>query len=206
MNSYCSLQANNLTGNSFYNKSNLHRAINYADVQHAGQIRKSLDKEPFITHCLNVGNILAKTHSSENAIVAGILHDTIEDTTVTKNDLIKVFGQKIAELVDFVTEHNPSDDWMERCKDYIDNLKKAPQEALCVSAADKIDNMNSMADSISREYNIFKNMQGTPEMQLKKFTGVLEVIKGKIPKDLETMYIASLENFIKTLSKFKYLK
>ena len=76
---------------------------------------------------------------------------------------------------------------------------------MCISAADKIDNMRSITDNLMQGYNIFKNMQGTPEMQLNKFTEVYKVIKDKVPVKLQSLYEETLENFVKILHQKKNL-
>lgn len=190
----------NTIANSFQMPtSDLKRAIEFAEKYHRGQFRKSLNREPMLQHCLNVGDILIKTGSSNSAVVAGILHDTIEDTVVNKKNLVNTFGGKVANLVDCVTESATTKDWMERCDLYIKKLKKSPVDAMCISAADKIDNMKSISENLMNGFNIFKNMQGTPEMQLKKFTGVYKVIEGKIPKQLQQLYKKNLDNLTKVL-------
>ena len=78
------------------------RAYEYADNLHAGQFRQSL--EPYISHPLNVAYILAEMHADSDTICAGLLHDTLEDTHVTKEDIAHDFNQEIANLVDGVTK------------------------------------------------------------------------------------------------------
>lgn len=195
----------NFSNNSEYNNTRMNKAIQFADRVHAGQVRKSLDKEPFIVHCINVGNLLEKYNLPEDTVIAGVLHDTIEDTSVTKKNLIHNFGKNVAELVNHVTEQDKSKSWVERSRDYIEHLKVAPANALSISAADKIDNMNSITDSISRNYNIFQNMKGTPQMQLDKFSKIFEILKGKIPQGLLEAYNDSMTNFVVTLKLKKYL-
>ena len=101
---------------------------------------------------------------SESTVAAGILHDTVEDTIVTNKKLVKTFGNKVASLVDCVTEKCNLTDWMERCNAYLAKLKQSPVDAMCISAADKIDNMRSITENVSQGYNIFQNMVGTPHL------------------------------------------
>ncbi len=77
-------------------------AYNVAYKMHDGQFRKS--GEPYIIHPLNVACILASLHVGPDTICAGLLHDVVEDTAMTKEDLAKDFGNDIAELVDGVTK------------------------------------------------------------------------------------------------------
>ena len=78
------------------------KAINYATVHHEKQFRKS--GEPYVVHLFNVGYILATLKVGPKTIAAGILHDTVEDTGVTKEELAKEFDEEIATLVEGVTK------------------------------------------------------------------------------------------------------
>jgi GTP pyrophosphokinase len=80
----------------------IHRAYRIAEEAHRGQKRHSGD--PYINHCLAVAGILAELRVPPEVIVAGLLHDTVEDTTVTLTDLRRDFGDTVAILVDGVTK------------------------------------------------------------------------------------------------------
>ena len=77
-------------------------AYEYAKNLHSGQIRQS--GEPYIIHPVNVAYILAEMHADRDTICAGLLHDTLEDTKITKEDIAHDFNQNIANLVDGVTK------------------------------------------------------------------------------------------------------
>jgi GTP diphosphokinase / guanosine-3',5'-bis(diphosphate) 3'-diphosphatase len=78
------------------------RAYQFAEKAHAGQKRAS--GEPYITHCVEVAAILCELGVSPTMTAAGLLHDTVEDTTVTLKDLQQEFGDEIVKLVDGVTK------------------------------------------------------------------------------------------------------
>jgi GTP pyrophosphokinase len=78
------------------------RAYYFADQAHAGQRRAS--GEPYITHCVAVAAILAELRVPPAVLIAGLLHDTVEDTQRTLNDIRKEFGDEVANLVDGVTK------------------------------------------------------------------------------------------------------
>jgi len=80
----------------------IEKAYTAAEKAHAGQKRAS--GEPYIQHCLNVALILAELHLPPPVIAAGLLHDTVEDTSLTLNDLRRNFGEEVAKLVDGVTK------------------------------------------------------------------------------------------------------
>ena len=80
----------------------IRKAYEFSDNAHRGQLRKS--GEPYIEHCLEAAFILAEQHMDSTTIAAGLVHDVVEDTDVTIEDLRKEFGDEIAELVDGVTK------------------------------------------------------------------------------------------------------
>ena len=78
------------------------KAYEYAKKLHEGQYRQS--GEPYINHPLNVAYILADMHADRDTICAGLLHDVLEDTEITKEDIAHDFNQNVANLVDGVTK------------------------------------------------------------------------------------------------------
>ena len=88
-----------------YNEEELetiNRAYFYAKTLHQNQYRQS--GEPYITHPLNVAYILAEMHADGDTLCAGLLHDTLEDTHITKEDIAHEFNKDVANLVDGVTK------------------------------------------------------------------------------------------------------
>lgn len=83
-------------------RSLIERAFYRAEKAHEGQMRKS--GEPFFTHCIAVASILADMRLDAEAIAAALLHDIVEDTHVTLDDLRSEFGEEISRLVDGVTK------------------------------------------------------------------------------------------------------
>ena len=78
------------------------KAYDYADSLHKGQMRQS--GEPYITHPLNVAYILSEMKADSDTICAALLHDTLEDTDTTKEEIAELFNKNIANLVDGVTK------------------------------------------------------------------------------------------------------
>lgn len=78
------------------------KAYLFSEKAHEGQFRRS--GEPYISHPLSVAGILADLHLDLDTIITGILHDTVEDTSVTLEDIRREFGETVAHLVDGVTK------------------------------------------------------------------------------------------------------
>ena len=78
------------------------KAYVFSAKVHQGQVRRS--GEPYLTHPLEVANILAKMHLDAPSIATGLLHDTVEDTLTTLDEISQIFGPTIAKLVDAVTK------------------------------------------------------------------------------------------------------
>lgn len=85
-----------------YNCESIHKAYLYAQNAHESQFRKS--GEPYIVHPLNVAYILAKQKMPTNVIIAGLLHDVVEDTNITLQEIEDIFDKDVASIVEGVTK------------------------------------------------------------------------------------------------------
>ncbi len=92
----------NLPNLSPHDRALIERAYHKAENAHAGQFRQS--GEPYFTHCVEVARILTEMKLDAEAIAAALMHDIIEDTSVTADELRKEFGDKIAAMVEGVTK------------------------------------------------------------------------------------------------------
>ena len=118
-------------------------AVEVAVKAHQNQTRKGTDI-PYITHPLGVGISLAKVGSPDEVIAAGILHDTLEDTSLTQDNISEKFGDKVASIVKDCSEPDKSLPWDARKKHTIEFLKKASPEVRLVTCADKLHNIRTI--------------------------------------------------------------
>lgn len=125
------------------------RAIEFAAKAHSGQFRKGT-KIPYIVHPLGVAKILIEHDCPEEVVVAGILHDTIEDTAITISDIRHSFGEQVASIVEGASEPDKSNTWENRKRHTIEYLKTAPTEVLLVSLADKLDNVRAIREDYEK--------------------------------------------------------
>src|SRR5262245_18501991 len=121
------------------------RAIAVALRAHDGQVRKGDGQTPYIVHPVTVALILSRYWNDEDVIIAGLLHDTLEDTALAPEEIAREFGDKVLGLVEDVTEPKlPGLSWETRKARYLRRLEAAPQGAMLVACADKIANLISM--------------------------------------------------------------
>jgi hypothetical protein len=118
-------------------------AIEFATEAHGQQVRKGT-KIPYVTHPTGAGMILARFGCSTDQIVAGILHDCIEDPEVPFEEIQKRFGSAVAEIVRDCSEPDKKASWLDRKKHTIERLKTVSDDACIVSCADKLHNLLSM--------------------------------------------------------------
>jgi len=118
------------------------KAKRYAEIAHKGQVRK-LNSEQFMIHPNNVANKLKSAGFNEIVVAAGFLHDVIEDTSVTIDELRNVFGEKVLQLVLGNTEDMQLS-WKERKLQTIERAKVGTLELKALIAADKLDNIMSI--------------------------------------------------------------
>ena len=126
------------------------RARAFAALRHAGQRRKG-DGKPFITHPVAVGRILERQGLPEAVVAAGLLHDVLEDTPTPSSEIARLFGRRVASMVEEVTEPDKRHSWEYRKRAYLRRLKKASRGALAISCADKLHNTASLLAAYHRE-------------------------------------------------------
>lgn len=126
----------------------LARALDFAARMHAHHRRKGAAQEPYVNHLAEVARLLAEATdgADTNLIMAGLLHDTVEDTETTFDDLEREFGPDVAGLVREVTD-DKSQPKAERKRRQIQSAPQASDRAKMLKLADKISNLRSMVDS-----------------------------------------------------------
>lgn len=118
------------------------KALRIAVTAHKDQVRKS-DGSPYIVHPIMVGMLLADQGFAEPVVAAGFVHDVLEDTDMTVQELTQELGSEVATYVTAVSE-DTSLQWEARKEQYADNVAAAPEGAKAVCIADKIHNAQSI--------------------------------------------------------------
>ncbi|MBO4435249.1 MAG: bifunctional (p)ppGpp synthetase/guanosine-3',5'-bis(diphosphate) 3'-pyrophosphohydrolase [Bacteroidales bacterium] len=127
----------------------LDRAIIFAVKAHAGTERRGKGY-PYIVHPLEAVEIVATMTKDQELLAAAALHDTVEDTDVTVEQIREEFGDRVAALVAAESDEMPEgvseeDSWHSRKQAAIDRLSKASLEAKMVALGDKLSNMRAIA-------------------------------------------------------------
>ncbi len=181
------------------------QAIRAASVLHKDQLRKGIMPFPYITHLVAVAFTLFDYTHDEDVIIAALLHDTLEDTDYTVDELQEDFGGRVREIVEAVTEPKTDGDrklsWLERKMAYVKQLKKAPPEALLVSAADKIHNFRTVVENYTEDYNRYVQDFG------KNFDERLEVyqdLSDVINKGLDSPIVDEFNHVFEEHKQFLY--
>jgi GTP pyrophosphokinase len=197
------------------------RAYEFAARAHAGQMRQSGD--PYVTHPLSVANIITQLKLDVPSVCAGLLHDAVEDTSTTVEELTEKFGQEIAFLVDGVTKLGKLP-WSTREERQAENFRKMllamarDIRVILVKFCDRLDNMRTLdhlpaekqeriADETMQIYAPLANRLGIQWIKVELedlsfkylFPGEFEQLKISIAKTRRERerYISEVEKLVK---------
>jgi (p)ppGpp synthase/HD superfamily hydrolase len=163
-------------------------AVSFAMVAHGTQTRKGGDI-PYISHLLAVASLVLEAGGDEDMAIAGLLHDTIEDTDVTWADIESAFGPRVAGIVWGCTDtdETPKPPWRPRKERYIAHMlsPSTPKDVLAVSLADKLHNARSIVadyrqfgDEVSLRFN------ADPADQLWYYQTLAGIFQARIPSSM----------------------
>lgn len=182
----------------------IEKAIRKASELHNGQARKADAKVPYISHVFSVAVILSNYTDDEDVIIAGLLHDTVEDTDYTPEELEMDFGPRVKAIVLGVTEQKTKDgikiSWAERKEQYLEKLSRDSRESLLVCAADRLHNLTCLLEEREKQGNlIWAKFNAPPDQQLEFCRKVLEILKQRLDNPL-------VEELEEAYDKFESLK
>ncbi len=157
----------------------LEQAIVYATGCHIGQLRKGSDM-PYIVHPLEVMNILRSMGADTDLLIAGLLHDTVEDTGSTEEDIRRIFGDEVAALVMAHTD-DKSLPWPERKARAVAELAVAPHRVRMLIMADKLSNLRSMAaDCAAIGDRLWERFAAPYELQRQYYSAGMDALRDMV--------------------------
>jgi len=155
-------------------------AYDFAARSHSGQRRES-DEASFIVHPLEVGALLDATGSPEDVVVAGVLHDVIEKTSVTPEELRRQFGSRITGLVIALTEDPSIEPFAARKAALTAQIAAAGPPAAAISAADKVAKVRELRARIVQARGRGEADPGDGQQKLWHYVASLEALERQIP-------------------------
>lgn len=163
-----------------YFSKKLEKAINFAiKVHQVDRAQKRKGKAiPYIIHPLSVGLILSRVGADEDLVIAGILHDTIEDSKdpnkITRNIIAEKFGEKVANIVNDLTEQDKTLPWAVRKKIALEHVKHMQKDSLLVKSADVLHNLSDLNEDLKlKGLSSFEVFNATQEQVVSRYKNLI---------------------------------
>ncbi len=189
----------------------IEQAIRAATILHKDQVRKGSIPMPYVAHLFATAMIASDYTDNEDVLIGALLHDTLEDTDYTPEELQRDFGGKVREIVEALTEPKSTEtkkySWEETKAQYAKQLKKAPQESLLIAAADKIHNMRAMVEEYFDDHQRFlKEFKGDLDDRLIQYQSISNALNKNLKNDILNEFnhvFTEYKNFILDVKKTK---
>jgi (p)ppGpp synthase/HD superfamily hydrolase len=174
--------------------SRLERALRRAAIWHRGQSRKQVAGEPpgaaipYVQHLAAVAMILDRLGYPEDVVIAGLLHDAVEDTDASIEAIESEFGREVASLVAWCTERKTEPGatakrpWIDRKTEHLDHLRGAPEDARAVVLADKLHNLLSMVEDHRAGRPVWDRFNAGPSEVAWYYGAMIETLRGDDPR------------------------
>lgn len=161
----------------------VHSALEQARSDHAGQVRNGSGGMPYVDHPIRVAAILDELGYGDEVLAAALLHDVVEDSETTLDELREKFGDEVAGLVGAMTDDEELEDYRERKAEHRERLAAAPVEALAIYGADKLTNSKTLRDAYASEGDAVRDEFKVPlELKLEIWELDLELLREKAPE------------------------
>jgi GTP pyrophosphokinase len=166
----------------------LHAALDYAADAHQAQARKG-GTIPYLSHVLGVSSLVIEYGGDEDQAIAGLLHDVLEDCGAHHADPIrKRFGERVLNMVEACTDGTPDASgqkapWQERKQAYLEHLAAVAQDALLVSACDKLHNARAIAGDLASGHDVFARFKGGRDGTLWYYQSLLAIFEDRLGRD-----------------------
>lgn len=156
------------------------KAVEIAAASHQLQLRKG-SALPYITHPYSVAMLLLQAGCSENVVIAGLLHDTVEDTDLTLHDIAREFGIQVAQFVEECTEPEKSKSWEERKLHSINKIQYISKESCMIICCDKLHNIKSTSEErLKVGEKVWERFNRGKEEQKWYYRSMVAALEGRI--------------------------
>ena len=189
----------------------IEQALRAATILHKNQVRKGSIPIPYVSHLFAVALIAGDYTNNEDVIIACLLHDTLEDTDYTIEELQEDFGGVVAEIVQALSEPQDSEfeklTWKEQKVHYAHSLRKTSQEALIVACADKIHNMRTIVEEYYDDHVRFMaDFTGSLEDRVLMYQDISNALNRNLKNDIIVEFnhvFEEYKNFVINVKKTK---
>lgn len=165
-------------------------ALAVAAEAHAGQVRNGSGGLPYIEHPKMVAERLAASGYGEEVLAAALLHDVVEDSEVTVDDLRERFGPEIADLVEVLSDDQSIGPYRERKDEHRGRIEAVDGDALAIYCADKLANVSTLRAALAREGEAVSDEFKVPlELKLEVWEADAELLRRLAP---ELPFLAAL--------------
>lgn len=129
----------------------IRNALELAERAHAGQVRSGSGGMAYIHHPIAVAELLAERGYGEETVAAALLHDVVEDSETTVEEIAARFGQPVARLVEVLSDDESISDYERRKSEHRRRVEEAGGDALAIYAADKLSNVRVLRRAYANE-------------------------------------------------------
>ena len=158
-------------------------ALERARRDHEGQVRNGSGGMPYIEHPMRVATLLDEQDYGEEALAAALLHDVVENSETTLDELRELFGGEVAGMVGTLTDDESIDSYKARKAEHRERLAAADEEAMAIYAADKLTNTRTLREAYEREGDPVRDEFKVPlELKLEIWEADLELLREKAPQ------------------------
>lgn len=159
-------------------------ALATAAEAHAGQVRNGAGGIPYIEHPVAVAELLAEHGWSEDEVLAAaLLHDVVEDSDLTVEQLRARFGETVAGLVDALSDDESIESWEKRKAEHRERVASGGAEALAIYGADKLTNVRALRGAWGRQGDAVEAELKVPlEAKLDAWEADLELLRRRAPE------------------------
>jgi (p)ppGpp synthase/HD superfamily hydrolase len=158
-------------------------ALGKARAAHAGQVRNGSGGMPYVEHPVRVAALLDERGYREEVLAAALLHDVIEDSETTLEEVRELFGDEVAGFVGALTDDESIDSYEERKAEHRERVAAADGEAMAIYAADKLTNASTLRAAYEREGDAVRGEFKVPlELKGEIWEADLSLLREKEPK------------------------
>jgi (p)ppGpp synthase/HD superfamily hydrolase len=158
-------------------------ALERERADHAGQVRNGSGGMPYAEHPIAVAAMLDEQGHRDEVLAAALLHDVVEDSGTTLDDLRELFGEEVAGIVGALTDDESIESYRERKAEHRERVGVAGAEALAIYAADKLTNTRTLRGTYEAEGDAVRDEFKAPlELKTEIWEADLELLREKAPE------------------------